>query len=622
MLRGLRLISATDRAYDSCALALSPPPSITVSEWADENRVLTTGESGIPGPWRTSRVPYAREIMDRLSPHDPCERVVWMKGAQIAATESGNNWIGYVVHHTPGPMLIVQPTVEAGKRFSKQRLSRLIENSPELKARVKDARSRDSGNTVLMKEFPGGVMIITGANSAVGLRSMPARFIFLDEVDAYPHDADGEGDPVELAIGRTTGPFIDTRKIFMVSTPKIKDHSRIEAAYLSTDQRRYYVPCPECGEMQTIEWKRIKWQTGDRAGAYLECEFCGAVIEHEQKEKMLAAGEWRATAEGLPRTHGYHLSSLYSPWLKWGDIAVEHGKVHKDPVRLKTWVNTKLGETWDESDGDTIDGHELLVRCEDWGQAAPAAVMLITAGVDVQDDRIEVEVVGWGAAEESWSLKLVYLYGDPSGSQVWEDLDAVLLELVPVEDEPAGRPIDAACIDTGGHHTLAAYRFCKARGKRRVWAIKGKGGQGYNLWPRRPSRNNKGKVNLYTIGVDSAKEQIYARLRIDEPGPGYCHFPMERTSDYFEQLTCEVRRTKYVKGRPVKYWWKKDGHRNEGLDLRVYALAGLHGLYSQGKSLKRRLDTQRRGPDPSGKDKRRPRRKSWLKGEGRSGWLK
>ena len=304
---------------------LTPDPDLTVSAWADKHRVLSSRGANEAGPWRTSRTPYLREIMDTLSPSHPCQRVAFMKGSQVGATESGGNWIGYVIHHAPGPMLAVQPSVELAKRFSQQRIDPLIEESPVLREKVAPARSRDSGNTVLSKEFPGGILVMTGANSAVGLRSMPVRYLFLDEVDAYPPSADDEGDPVALAEARTRT-FSWRRKVFLASTPTIKGLSRIEREYEASDQRRFFVPCPHCGERQWLRFERLRWEKGKPETAAYHCEGCEQPIAEHHKTQMLAAGEWRpATTSADPLTIGFHLSSLYSPvgWLSWERIARE-----------------------------------------------------------------------------------------------------------------------------------------------------------------------------------------------------------------------------------------------------------------------------------------------------------
>ncbi len=269
--------------------------------------------------------PYLQELMDALSPRHPAQRVVFMKGSQLGASESGCNWIGYVIHHAPGPMLAVQPSVELAKRFSQQRIDPLIEESPSLRAKVAPARSRDSGNTVLSKEFPGGILVLTGANSAVGLRSMPVRYLFLDEVDAYPPSADDEGDPVTLAEARTRT-FSWRRKVFLASTPTIKGLSRIEREYEASDRRRFFVPCPHCGHPQHLMFERLRWQKGQPETAAYVCEGCEQPIAEHHKTQMLAEGEWRPMAVSVdPLSIGFHLSSLYSPvgWLSWERIARE-----------------------------------------------------------------------------------------------------------------------------------------------------------------------------------------------------------------------------------------------------------------------------------------------------------
>jgi phage terminase large subunit GpA-like protein len=291
---------AIERAWRD---GLKPDPLLTVSQWADRYRVLSQRASSEPGRWRTERTPYLKEIMDCLSPSSPVQRVALMKGAQIGGTECGNCWVGYVIHQAPGPMMAVSPTVELAKRNSKQRIDPLIEESEVLRERVKERRSRDSGNTVLSKEFPGGVLILTGANSAVGLRSMPARYLFLDEVDGYPGDVEGEGDPILLAERRSA--TFQRRKILLVSTPKTKSLSRIEREYDASDQRRYFVPCPHCGERQTLELESLRWPEGRPREAEYACCQCGALIGERHKTWMLEQGEWRPTAEGDARTAGF-----------------------------------------------------------------------------------------------------------------------------------------------------------------------------------------------------------------------------------------------------------------------------------------------------------------------------
>ena len=327
-----------------------PDPELTVSAWADSHRLLSPRGANEAGRWRTSRTPYLREIMDALSPMHPAQRVVVMKGAQIGATEAGNNWIGYVIHHAPGPMLAVQPTVELAKRFSQQRVDPLIEESSRLREKVAPARSRDAGNTVLSKEFPGGILVMTGANSAVGLRSMPVRYLFLDEVDAYPLSADAEGEPVALAEARTRT-FSWRRKVFLASTPTVKGLSRIEREFEASDQRRFFLPCPLCGAEQWLKFERLRWEWGRPETVAYVCEACDGSFGEHHKTRMLAAGQWRPTAKSAdPGTIGFHISALYSPlgWYSWAQIARDWEAAQGNDEAKRSFRNTVLGETWFE----------------------------------------------------------------------------------------------------------------------------------------------------------------------------------------------------------------------------------------------------------------------------------
>lgn len=556
--------------------ALLPPPQLTVSQWADGCRVLGN-TSPEPGPWRTDRTPYLREIMDALSPSSDCERVVFMKSAQVGGTEVLLNACGYLMHHAPAPILLVQPTVEMAKRFSKQRLDDLIESTPVLRGRVKDPRSRDSGNTVLMKEFSGGVLILTGANSAVGLRSLPAKYVLADELDAWPADADGEGDPLHLAVKRTAA-YGTQRKILAVSTPTIEGVSRIEALYRVSDQRRYFVPCPRCAHYQVLAWQNVVWDEGRPETARYRCESCAGLIENWQKTEMLARGEWRPTAAGDGRTRGYHISALYAPvgWPSWAELARDFVEAKKTRETLQVWINTTLGETWKDEAAVPLEADVLYQRREPFAAEVPAGVCLLTAGADVQADRIELEVVGWGAGEESWSIGYFVLHGDTGQPEVWSDLDRLLLRQWRHESG-LQLTIAAACIDAG-FETETVLDFARPRRGRRIWAVKGQSGFGKPLWPRRASTGGKHRGELYLIGADTAKEKVYARLRVEHPGPGYCHFPLDRARDWFEQLVSE----RIIVERGERKFSKPAGVRNEALDARAYATAALHALYMAG----------------------------------------
>ncbi len=565
-----------------------PETLLTISEWADQYRRLSQRASAEWGPWRTDRTPYLREIMDCLSPSNTqYERVVFMKGAQIGGTECGNNWIGYVIHQAPGPMMAVQPTVEMAKRNSKQRIDPLIEESDVLRSLVSDPRSRDSSNTMLGKEFPGGVLVMTGANSAVGLRSMAARYLFLDEVDGYPGDVEGEGDPVNLATARTS--TFARRKIFMVSTPKITGRSRIEAAYEQSDRRRYWVPCPICREFQVLKFAQIRWPAGNPSIAVYVCEHCKQEIQNHQKQWMLPRGQWRPDPgpQWDHTTAGFHLPSLYSPvgWFGWADAAKQFEQSHKDPTKLQVFVNTVLGETWTLL-GEAPDWKRLYDRRENYEVGVvPRGGVILTAGVDVQKDRIELEVVAWGRGKESWSVDYMVLEGDTSRQAVWEKLSAALTMVYETEDGVEVQ-ISQLAIDSG-YAATEVYEWARRQGSR-VIVIKGDVRAPALLGLPSPievgPRGAKIKrgVRVWPVNSGMAKEELYRFLWLDRPTDeeiaggvpypaGFCHFP-HYSDEYFKQLTAEQLMLKIVKGYR-RHEWQKMRERNEALDCRVYARA-------------------------------------------------
>lgn len=553
------------------AETLKPPPRLTVSEWADQYRRLSAEASAEPGGWTTSRAEYQRGIMDAIS--DPrVDTVVVMSSAQVGKTEIVNNLVGFHIAQDPAPVLILMPTLELGEAWSKDRLAPMLRDTPALRGKVKDARARDSGNTLLHKSFPGGHLTICGANSPASLASRPIRIVACDEVDRYPPSAGTEGDPVTLARKRSTTFW--NRKLVLTSTPTVKGGSRIEMAYEASDQRRYWVPCPHCDADQVLRWSAVRWPVNQPERAAIHCVECGAEWSDVERWQAIKRGEWRAEGS-FTGTAGFHLSELYSPWSRIADIAKAFLEAKKSPETLKAWTNTSLGETW-EDQGERIDDTGLMDRREEWTDA-PADVLVVTAGIDVQDDRLEVELVGWGRDEESWSLGFHRIYGDPSAPAIWADLDRLLTTPIKREDS-AELHIAAATIDSGGHHTQAVYKFARDRYRRRIYAIKGMAGPGRPVWPKKASKNNSGKINLFLIGVDAAKEAVYARLKISRPGPGFCHFPVDREADYFAQLTAETIATRYTKGFPVRVWTKRPGARNEALDCRVYAYAALQSL--------------------------------------------
>ncbi|MCA3572753.1 MAG: phage terminase large subunit family protein [Aestuariivirga sp.] len=568
---------------------LAPDPAITVSEWAERHRMLpqTTAE---PGRWRNARTPYLREVMDCLSPASPYERVVIMSAAQIGKSEVLLNFTGAAIHLWPGLTLVVQPTTEAARRFVRTRVDPMLEATPELASRIVQPGPRKSGNSAFFKAFPGGAVAFVGANSGVGLRSTPARFVLMDEVDAFPASAGDEGDPVQLAAARTAT-FRGKRKILLTSTPTIKGVSRIERAYEEGDQRRLFLPCPSCGEFFVPVFAHLHWQDGKPETAHLACPSCGGVIEERDKPKLLAGAQWRATADGDGITASFHISGLFSPFVTWAEIARDFLASKSDPSRLQVWTNVALGESLEDRETAPLSPDALQSRAREtdvpWNEVLPDGVAILTCGVDVQDDRLELEVIGWGRAEESWSIDYQIIHGDTSRPGPWDALDQLIARRFRHLRAVPDLPISAVCVDSGGHRTDAVMRYSAARFNRRVWAVKGRGGQGVRPWPVRPPKPRRsGVAPVFVLGVDGLKSTLMSRLRIEDPsGPGVIHVPSDRDYWWFQGLVAERAIRKWTRGMARIEWVKDGGVRNEPLDCRVYGSAALHGLYASGLSL-------------------------------------
>jgi phage terminase large subunit GpA-like protein len=552
-------------------LTLTVQPTLDLADWTEEFRYLSPEASAEPGKYRIERAEYQRGMMQAIN--DPSiKEVVMMTSAQVGKTEVLLNTIGYHIHYEPAPILVVQPTLSMAQSFSKERLSNMIRDCPCLKGSVKDPRTRDSGNTTLHKSFSQGHITICGANSASSLASRPIRIVLLDEVDRYPPSAGSEGDPVRLATKRTQT-FWNAKKV-MVSTPTIKGASRIEAAFLESDQRYYYVPCPICNAYQTLKWKQVTFDSADPAAAKYKCEECDGLWNDAERWRAVRLGEWREHAESKGIA-GFHINEIYSSWSTLEKMVGNFLEAKKLPETLKTFINTSLAETWEEQ-GEGVDDISFMQRRENYSSNyLPNGIVVLVAGVDVQDNRLEVEVLGFGLDEENWSVEYEILYGDPSTMDLWIRLDEFLKKKHKRQDG-VELSITSAAIDSGGHYTQAVYNFCRGKLRRRIHAIKGVAGFGKPIWPKRASIRNIGKVPLYTVGVDVAKDIIYKRLKIEDPGPGYCHFPMYE-HEYFEQLASEKIVFTYHKGFPARKFISTRA-RNEALDCRVYAYAAFVGL--------------------------------------------
>jgi phage terminase large subunit GpA-like protein len=545
---------------------LQPPPKLTVSEWADRERRLDSQSSAEPGKWHTARAEYQRGIMDACS--DPSiQEIVVMAGAQLGKSEALLNIIGYYIDNDPAPILMIQPSLDMAQSFSKDRIANgLLQSSPCLKGKVQSPRARDSGNTTLHKIFPGGSISLVGANSPSGLASRPIRLVLFDEVDRYPTSAGSEGDPISLARKRSSTFW--NRKIVMVSTPTNKDASRIEDAFEKSDKRFYYIPCKHCGHKQKLVWANVRWVDDDPDTAAYMCEECNVLWSESDRRGSVKDGEWVIT-EPDRKVAGFSISGLYSPWTPSSDGVREFLTVKKNPEQLRVWINTYLGETW-EDEGETVDELSLAERREDYNGFIPEEVIFITCGVDVQDNRLELSVVGWGIDDESWVIEHQTLYGDPSTPQLWSALDSQIFKTYQTYDDRT-LPIRGTCIDSGGHFTNSVYQYCKKNAGRRVFAIKGVGGEGRAIVSK-PSKNNVAKCPLFPIGVDTTKDLLFARMRIAEMGAGYIHFSDVLTDEYFRQLTAEKIVTRIHRGFK-KRLFQKIRPRNEALDCFVYAIA-------------------------------------------------
>ena len=569
----------TMRVFARCVALLKPPPKLTLSQWADMYRMLSAENSAEPGRWHTEKAPYQREIMDAIgNPH--IRKVVIMSAAQIGKTAMLMNMLGYYMHYYPAPILVMQPTLDMAQTFSKDFLAPMLRDTPVLRNLV-DTKSRYAGNTILKKNFPGGHVTIIGANSPASLASRPIKVLLADEVDRYPASAGTEGDPLLLGQKRQTT-FWD-KKTVVVSTPGLKSNSRIATEYENSTREEWNVPCPKCGHYQPLAWKGIIFDKDNLAkGITYRCERCGE--ESGEYEWKKAGQRGRFVAENPnAEARGFHLNTLASSFCGWNEIVEKFLTANDllklgDPEKMKTWVNTELGVPWEEP-GSTLEEDVLYNRREIYEAEVPDDVLVLTAGVDTQDDRFEVEVVGWGVGKESWGIRYQKIFGDMLKEQVWNDLD-IFLQTAFHKKDGTSLHIVSCCMDSGGHYPNQVYAFTKERFERRVFAVKGRGGADVP-YIRNPTTNNRVKAPLFILGVDTGKALLYQRLRIETKGPNYCHFPVNEAAGYdeayFKGLTSEKMVVRFRKGRSETAWELKDKSykRNEPLDLRNYATAAL-----------------------------------------------
>jgi len=557
---------------------MRPTEIITVSEWAEKYRYLSSEASFLGGSLYTCDVtPYARKIMDSLSSYSSYQEVIFCKSSQTGGTEIGNNWLGYIMHISPAPTLMLMPTDGTVERNSKIRIDPMIDHCAELKKRISPKRSRDGENTINQKKFSGGVLYMGGANSAAVLKSIPVRFVMLDEVDEYPSDLGGQGGADSLAKVRTR--MWPNRKIYYVSTPTIDGLSLIQSKFLETDQNYFEVPCPHCGGFQKLIWSQLKWERGDESNCYYECIHCEKPISESFKTEMLEQGVWTPAEPGLisSKKIGFHINSLYAPtaFFTWADCIEEFYKGEKDPNDMKVFVNTILGETYAES-GESPKWESLYNKSRMENNKAnevPENVCFITAGVDIQKDRIELELVGWCADKQSYSLDFRVLLGNTTLPDVWNQLSEVVNETW-IRKDGVEMTLKLMAIDTG-YNTNEVHGFCRKYSSSRVIPIKGQDSLGLPAAPPRQIDYNKngkkiGRLKQWNIGVSLLKGEFYSWLNLEPNQDGtypncYCHF-LQYDQRYFEGLTAE----QYI---PKIHKWKKVYERNEPLDCRIYARA-------------------------------------------------
>lgn len=591
----------TSALADARRQNLAPPPKLTLSQWAARYAVLSRETSAQTGRFRAFA--YQNGILDAVT--DPAvSEVTVMKSARVGYTKILDHVIGYYIHQDPSPILLVQPRVEDAEDYSSTEIEPMLRDTPVLAEITGDLKAKDAKQKLLKRVFRNGASVsFVGANSPGGFRRITARVILFDEVDGYPKGGAGEeGD--QIALGTKRSETFWNRKIVLGSTPTVKGVSRIEKSWLESDQRRFFVPCPHCGEMQPLIWggkdtpHGIKWRQDEQGNHLPETAVyvCvnGCVIDEADKPGMVAQGEWRA-AKPFKGHAGFHIWAGYSLHVNaaWSKLVAEWLRVKGDPLARQTFINLVLGEPYEDRGDQALSERGLVARCEAWAAEVPDGVAVVTVGGDVQDDRVELEVVGWGRNEESWSIAHEVIEGDPDTATLWDQVDA-FLKRVWRRADGRGFEVVATCIDSGGHHTQKVYEFAKARLGRRVWAIKGesaRGGARSPVWPtKRPSARNKASFRPVIIGVNAAKDVIRNRLHLTEPGPGYMHFPADRDINYFAQLVSERLVTKTIGGQRFRVWEQPPGRANEALDCRVYAYAALCGLLHLGLKLNKRAD--------------------------------
>lgn len=568
------------RGLRAMARALAPRKALTVSEWADAERRLSSKGSAVTGQWVTARNPPLREPMDCMSARSVVHEVALMFPIQFGKTEVAVNALGYAMDHDPCPVMVCLPGEVSMNKWVAQKLNPAIDESPAMKRALTSVASRDAANTRTFKDFAGGQLYIEHAGSPSRLKSTTVRKLIVDEVDEFSNNLSGGDDPLEMLNGRTSA-FPSTYQRLYISTPQIKGLSRIEQLWLKSDQRRYHVPCPHCGHMQHLQWEGLHW-TPDGAQVWYVCQECGAQIDEHHKTAMIAAGQWIPGSPGA-RIRGYHINCLYYQFglgPRWADLVEMWRDVQNEPARLKTFVNDRLAEPWEDAAMRAVKHNAIADRAEPYAlRTAPLGVLAVTAGVDTQDNRLAVQLVGWGRGLAFWVLDYVELPGDPADDAVW----TALTELLNTPIQHAGGAtlrVEAMAVDAGGHRTEAVKAFVRDRRVRRPMAI-------FGAVPNNAPVLSKGKLHdvdwrgrydkrgvmVYHVGTVGIKHWLYSRLSTDadkQPDARLTHFSEHLPPEYFPGLVSETY-------NPAKNRFdKRRGARNEPLDTWGYAYAAAH----------------------------------------------
>lgn len=593
-------INDLNRVIKGAFTLLKPPEKLHVDEWADKYRWISSESASEAGPWRTSRTPYSKEIMRAFT--DPRVRIITVVApSQVGKSEIELNCLGYIIDNAPGSTMYVHPDLSVAREFSRHRIEPMLNDCKRLREKMQTKKKSSSSNTILQKSFPGGMLKIIGTESAKALASTPVRYLIGDERDRWAFDAAGEGDSWELAEARQTTFY--NSKALEVSSPTVKGKSPIVKSFMQGTQAYWCHKCPECGEYHFILFEHIRYETevkeigGEKIYKAkvlgFACPNCG-VITPEKIMKRQPQKWIMNNAEAYESGHvSFWISPFAHPWRQWRTITDKFLKVKDDPLKLRTFVNTVLGQPFEDR-GEIADEDTLLARREDYGAELPEGVLALTCGVDTQDNRLEYEVIGHGYFGETWGIEKGYIMGVPDTPEVWARLDDVIEHVYKFKDGK-GLKILMTCVDSGGHYTQEVYEYCRTRFEKHVVAIKGKGGdiQYINLPRKAIIRGNKKKWTwLYTLGVDAGKSTIMGNLKVQTAGPKFCHFPLRDNYNmaYFNGLLSEKLVCKKTTSGFKWYWERIPGHaHNEALDCRNYAMAAFKIINPDLSAIERRL---------------------------------